>query len=48
MFRKERAVVEDATETLRDSSQLLMFVAGAALIVSTIALVIAVSVKVSK
>jgi hypothetical protein len=48
MFNRERKVIEDATATVRDSSHLLMAVAGLAVVLAAVALVVAVSVKVSK
>ena len=42
-FRQARETVEAAAEAVRDNSQLLMIVAGAAIVIATIALVVAVT-----
>lgn len=43
MFGKEREVIHKATEVVKDSSQALMIVAGVAVAIATIALVVAVA-----
>jgi hypothetical protein len=48
LFRKERAIVADATEQIRNSSELLLAVAGVAVVIAAIALVVAVSAKAGK
>lgn len=45
ILKKEREVVHAATEQLKDSSQLLLAVAGVAVVVAVVALVVAVSRK---
>lgn len=42
MFRRERAAVVEATGAVQDYTEILAFVAGAAIVIATAALVVAI------
>ena len=47
-LRRAHETIQDATDAVRDNSEILMMVAGVAIIFAAVALYVAVSVKASK